>query len=183
MNQRGSQSNDHLSARSTRNLYLAKRHGPRLVPYLTLLQDGFTLRFGLRRNPVGSYPTISPLPHLHRRQDGSHPAGGEDEAVYFLWHFPDRGVWSSISGIAPGFLALWSPDFPPFQVMILKQRPFPADEICKHDKDSPLFQRRFDAFDRFDLNQWSRPAFDPAFFASDFNLFSQMNGQITVGHT
>ncbi len=73
------QIDDHLSKRSTRNLYLAKRHGQRLIPYSTLLRKGFTLRFGFHTNPVGSYPTFSPLP----RTCG---------AVFFLWHYPSRGI-------------------------------------------------------------------------------------------
>lgn len=33
-----------------------------IIPYLVLLQEGFTMRRGSRLRPVGSYSTFSPLP-------------------------------------------------------------------------------------------------------------------------
>ena len=60
--------------------------GRSTIPYLVLLQEGFTYDTCLRKYPVVSYSTISPLPR-------------KSEAVYFLWHFPSPGVLSEVSRI------------------------------------------------------------------------------------
>ena len=55
----------------------------------SLLQEGFTLRSASRQDPVGSYPTFSPLPRDRL------------EAVYFLRHCPSRGISSAVSQVIP----------------------------------------------------------------------------------
>ena len=62
--------------------------GP-VLPYLVLLQVGFTLPRSVTTRAVRSYRTISPLP-------GPLPA----PAVYFLWHFP----WTHVPQALPGTL-------------------------------------------------------------------------------
>ncbi len=65
-------------------------------PYSVLLPVGFTVPAAVAGAAVGSYPTLSPLPH-------------RDAAVCFLWHFP----WGRPRRVLPGTVVPWSPDFPP----------------------------------------------------------------------
>ena len=74
----------------------------RLALYLVLLREEFTLTTELSHtHPVGSYPTISTLPH---------PKGCL--AVYFLLHLSFRGLSSAASFFSKGLPAPCSPDFP-----------------------------------------------------------------------
>ena len=65
-------------------------------------------------NPVGPYPTFSPLPKKC------------PQAVFFLWRFPSGCPARAL----PGTVALWSPDFPRSK---LTPRPFslPHTNLCK----------------------------------------------------
>lgn len=65
-------------------------------------------------NPVGPYPTFSPLPKKYT------------QAVFFLWRFPSGCPARAL----PGTVALWSPDFPRSE---LTPRPFslPHTNLCK----------------------------------------------------
>ena len=56
----------------------------RILPYLVLLQAGFTVPRTVASRAVRSYRTFSPLPAM--------------PAVYFLWHFP----WAHAPQALPG---------------------------------------------------------------------------------
>ncbi len=67
-------------------------------PLLGLAPGGVYPAGNIAAAPVGSYPTLSPLP-------GMLPS----TAVYSLWHFPSaRAGWTLSTALFP-----WSPDFPP----------------------------------------------------------------------
>ncbi|GEM_PF-4897161 len=80
--------------------YLALLRGAVARAGLTASRGPLTPSPRITAEPVGSYPTLSPLPSRRRR----------DSAVLFLW--PCR-----VGGLpTPGITrhpALWSPDFPP----------------------------------------------------------------------
>ncbi len=65
---------------------------PQTLPYLVLPRMGFTWPAVSPRQPVGSYPTFSPLPA--RRISIS-------QAVCFLWHFPWGHPRSALRTILP----------------------------------------------------------------------------------
>jgi len=72
----------------------ARTGRPQTLPYLVLLQVGFT---ELPRSPgelVRSYRTFSPLP-------GEIGAGPYHRAVSFLWHFPSRHRDSALRSTLP----------------------------------------------------------------------------------
>ena len=62
-----------------------------LLPYLVLLQAGFTVPRAVTSRAVRSYRTFSPLPAPVKRR----------RAVYFLWHFP----WARALQVLPGALS------------------------------------------------------------------------------
>jgi len=64
----------------------------RVLPYLVLLQAGFTVPRTVTSRAVRSYRTFSPLPAKVQRQF---------PAVYFLWHFP----WAHAPQALPGALS------------------------------------------------------------------------------
>jgi len=69
---------------STQAARKTRRAAP-TVPYLILLQAGFTMQHALRQSPVVSYTTFSPLPP------------DKLVAVYFLWHFPSLVLKHEVS--------------------------------------------------------------------------------------
>ena len=83
----------HLRARSLQS---------NMLPYLVLLQVGFTLPRSVTTRAVRSYRTISPLPaaRINKLQ-----------AVYFLWHFP----WARAPQALPGTLPAGARTFLPLQ--------------------------------------------------------------------
>ncbi len=114
----------HLSDRNPR-LIPPKRewYGPHHRLLFGLAPEGVCPAPLISRRAVGSYPTISPLSrtqtvplkslkreHLSKARKASEPF--RCGTVYFLWHFPSRGVWSAVSCFSAGLPALWSPDFP-----------------------------------------------------------------------
>ena len=70
----------------------------RLLPYLALLQVGFSVPRRVTTRAVRSYRTFSPLPQAVR-----------PEAVYFLWHFP----WARAPQALPGTLPAGARTFLP----------------------------------------------------------------------
>lgn len=64
------------------------------TPYLVLLREGFTLTRRVTPSPVGSYPTVAPLPSFE----------GGIVSVALSLGLPPPGVTR--------LPALWSPDFP-----------------------------------------------------------------------
>ncbi len=79
------------SLAAVRDGVAALRSGQPLLSYLVLLRVGFSVpptspsgRCALTLSPVQRARTFSPLPHFRPR------VAGENEAVYFLWHFPCR---------------------------------------------------------------------------------------------
>jgi len=64
------------------------RHEACLLPYLVLLQAGFTLPRRVTTRAVRSYRTFSPLPN-------------RSPAVYFLWHFPWARALQALPGALP----------------------------------------------------------------------------------
>jgi len=73
-----------------------------MLPYLVLLQVGFTLPRSVTTRAVRSYRTISPLPAARTN---------ELQAVYFLWHFP----WARAPQVLPGTLPAGARTFLPLQ--------------------------------------------------------------------
>ena len=65
---------------------------PQTLPYLVLPRMGFTRPAMSPWQPVGSYPTFSPLPGRGRNLM---------QAVYFLWHFPWGHPRSALRTILP----------------------------------------------------------------------------------
>ncbi len=65
------------------------RCGPHLAAYLALLRLGVAVPLAVTRSAVGSYPTISPLPHLR-------------EAVCFLLPCPSPLGAQALPGSLPG---------------------------------------------------------------------------------
>jgi len=59
-----------------------------MLPYLVLLQAGFTVPRNVATRAVRSYRTISPLPAIAL-------------AVYFLWHFPWVRTLQALPGALP----------------------------------------------------------------------------------
>jgi hypothetical protein len=64
------------------------RCGPHLAAYLALLRLGVAVPLAVARSAVGSYPTVSPLPHLR-------------EAVCFLWPCPSPLGAQALPGSLP----------------------------------------------------------------------------------
>jgi hypothetical protein len=64
------------------------RCGSHLAAYLALLRLGVTVPLAVTRSAVGSYPTVSPLPHLR-------------EAVSFLWPCPSPLGAQALPGSLP----------------------------------------------------------------------------------
>lgn len=74
----------------------------RLLPYLVLLQVGFTVPRRVTTRAVRSYRTFSPLPQALR-----------PEAVCFLWHFPWARAPQALPGTLPAGARTFLPGLPP----------------------------------------------------------------------
>ena len=90
-----------------------------LLPYLVLLQVGFTVPRSVATRAVRSYRTISPLPSRSR-------------AVYFLWHFP----WARAPQALPGTLPAGARTFLPVRT----PRDCLADSVAKDRGAGPVMQ-------------------------------------------
>ena len=86
-----------VTARLTRHTRSARPETAQMHSLFGLAPGGVYHAGPVARSPVGSYPTLSPLP---RNVFG---------AVCFLWHFPSACAgWTLSTALSP-----WSPDFPP----------------------------------------------------------------------
>ena len=100
----GSVVDNHSSGTTvTDSLKQPTRKRPRarhMLPYLVLLQVGFTMPRRVTTRAVRSYRTISPLP-------------SRGQAVYFLWHFP----WARALQALPGTLPAGARTFLPVRTL------------------------------------------------------------------
>ncbi len=113
-------SDDHLSLRSTRNI--SRTGAARAMPcsLFDLAPGRVYHAIPLARGPGGL------LLHLFTL---ILPYYGK--TVYFLWHWPYRGISSATSRISPGFPALRSPDFPLHHRKSCSGRPPPIPKFLK----------------------------------------------------
>ena len=83
-----------------------------LPPYLVLLRVGFALPAALLRRRCALTAPFHPYLAVALSLAVANQAHSDDEAVYFLWHFPSTGLEPGLPDVIR-HTALQSSDFPP----------------------------------------------------------------------